>query len=205
MGKKCEEIELLIMSIFKVILVLSDVIIKQRIMRKPTFSQYYAHCEESCSGGTTKQSQENERSPRCARDDNVNIFNTFALVSILLRFIFPEHYGVYSPPVLHISGTERGKNEVDDYINYLNVLRSILNIYEIRERYKVKRVADVDMLLLAISKLSENYLDEFNALYAKGYLPSQTYLIEVSHEFCKSIEKSDKTIKGRVLEAIIFA
>jgi hypothetical protein len=42
MGKKCEEIELLIMSIFKVILVLNDVIIKQRIMRKPTFSQYYA-------------------------------------------------------------------------------------------------------------------------------------------------------------------
>lgn len=30
------------MFIFKVILVLSDVIIKQRIMRKPTFSQYYA-------------------------------------------------------------------------------------------------------------------------------------------------------------------
>jgi hypothetical protein len=45
MGKECEEIELLIMSIFKVILVLSDVIIKQRIMRKPTFSQYYAHRE----------------------------------------------------------------------------------------------------------------------------------------------------------------
>jgi mRNA-degrading endonuclease RelE of RelBE toxin-antitoxin system len=131
------------------------------------------------------------------------IFKNISLVSILLRFMFPEHYGIYSPPVLHISGTERGKNEIDDYINYLDVLRSILNIYEIREKYKVKRVADVDMLLLAISKLGENYLEEFNALYAKGYLPSQTYLIEVSHEFCKSIEKSDQTTKGRILEAII--
>jgi len=131
------------------------------------------------------------------------LFKNISLASILLRFIFPEYYGIYSPPVLHVSGTERGKNEVDDYINYLKVLRSILNIYEIRERYNVERVADVDMLLLAISQLNEKYLDEFNTLYSKGYFPAQTYRIEVSHEFCKSIEKNDKIIKGRVLEAII--
>jgi len=131
------------------------------------------------------------------------IFKSISLVSILLRFIFPEHYGIYSRPVLHISGTERGRNEVDEYLNYLNVLRSILDIYEIRERYNVEKVADVDMLLLAISKLDAEYLDEFNALYAKGYRPSETYLIEVSHEFSKSVEKSDQTTKGRILDAII--
>lgn len=130
------------------------------------------------------------------------IFKNISLVSILLRFVFPEHYGIYSRPVLHISGTERGRNEIDDYFNYLSVLRSILNIYEIRDRYKVERVADVDMLLLAISKLNGDYLDEFNSLYAKGYRPSETYLIEVSHEFSKSVEKSDKTTKARILEAI---
>jgi mRNA-degrading endonuclease RelE of RelBE toxin-antitoxin system len=131
------------------------------------------------------------------------IFKSISLVSILLRFIFPEHYGIYSRPVLHISGTERGRNEVDEYLNYLGVLRSILDIVEMRERYGVERVADVDMLLLAISKLNGDYLDEFNSLYTRGYLPSETYLIEVSHEFSKSVEKSDQTTKGRILGAII--
>lgn len=131
------------------------------------------------------------------------IFKNISLVSILLRFVFPGYYGIYSPPVLHISGAERGKNEVEDYINYLDVLRRILDIYEVREIYRVERVADVDMLLLAISKLGGNYLKEFNALYTKSYQPAQTYLIEISDEFCKSMIRSDKTTKGRVLEALI--
>jgi len=131
------------------------------------------------------------------------IFKNISLVSILLRFVFPEYYGIYSPPVLHISGADRGKDEVEDYMNYLDVLRRILGIYEIRERYKVIRVADVDMLLLSISKLGGNYLKEFNALFTKSYQPAQTYLIEISDEFCKSMIKSDKTTKGRVLEALI--
>jgi len=132
-----------------------------------------------------------------------SIFRSISLVSILLRFIFPEHYGIYSKPVLHISGTERGRNDIEEYLNYLNVLRSILDICEIRERYEVERVADVDMLLLAVSKLGGDYLDEFNSLYAKGYRPSESYLIDISHEFSKSVEKADQTIKGRILEAII--
>ena len=42
MGNKCEEIELLIMSIFKIILVLSNLILKQRIMITATLFEYYA-------------------------------------------------------------------------------------------------------------------------------------------------------------------
>ena len=111
-----------------------------------------------------------------------SIFRSISLVSILLRFVFPEHYGIYSKPVLHISGSERGRNDIEDYLNYLNVLRSILNIYEIRDRYGVERVADVDMLLLAVSKLGGDYLDEFNSLYAKGYRPSESYLTPIFAE-----------------------
>lgn len=131
------------------------------------------------------------------------IFKNISLVSILLRFVFPEQYGIYSRPVLYISETERGRDEVEDYLNYLDKLRRILNVYEIRERYGVERVADVDMLLLAIAKLGGDYLDEFNSLFAWLYRPSEIYLIDVSHEFSKSVHRTDKIMKGRILEAII--
>lgn len=131
------------------------------------------------------------------------IFKNIALVSILLRFIFPEYYGIYSTPVLHVSGTERGKNATEDYLNYLKVLRSILDIIEIRERYGVRRVADVDMLLFAVAELGDEYLDEFNSLYAKGLRPEEPYLIRPHPDFFKSIDKYDNATKGRILEAIL--
>ena len=133
-----------------------------------------------------------------------SILKNIALVSILLRFVYPERYGIYSPPVLHISKTERGKSEVEDYINYLNNLRMIFSITEIRERYGVDRIADVDMLLLSVSQLGDQYLDEFNSIFIRNYHPPHTYLIEISEEFEKSIQKYDKLQKGRVLEAIFF-
>ena len=135
---------------------------------------------------------------------NLNhIFNNIALVSILLRFVFPEHYGIYSPPVLYIVGVERGKNEVGDYLNYLQILRNILGIYEIRERYDVERVSDVDMLLFAVAELGGDELDEFNNLYWKSYTPEETFLIELGADFYKSIDAYDRVMKARILEAII--
>lgn len=131
------------------------------------------------------------------------IFKNIALVSVLLRFIYPEKYGIYSPPVLHISKTERGKSEVEDYINYLKNLRMLFDIVEIREKYGVKRIADVDMLLLSVSQLGNQYLEEFNSIFIRNYYPHKNYLIEISDDFEKSIEKFDKLAKGRMLEAIL--
>jgi len=132
-----------------------------------------------------------------------HIFSNISLVSILLRFVFPEYYGIYSPPVLHVVGVERGKNEVEDYLNYLQILRNILGIYEIRERYDVERVADVDMLLFAVAELGGDELDEFNNLYWKSYTPEETYLIELGSDFYKSIDACDRVMKARILESII--
>jgi|GEM_PF-177285 len=132
------------------------------------------------------------------------IFENIALVSILLRFVYPEGYGIYSPPVLHISKTEHGKSEVEDYINYLKNLRMIFSIIEIRERYGVDRIADVDMLLLSVSQLGDQYLDEFNSIFIRNYHPPHSFLIEISEQFEKSIEKYDKLQKGRVLEAVFY-
>jgi len=130
------------------------------------------------------------------------IFRNISLVSIILRFVFPEYYGIYSPPVLYIIGVERGKNAVEEYINYLKVLREIKDMYEIREYYQVERVADVDMLLLAVALLGPEYTDEFNNIYWKACLPEKTYLIEFTPDFYKSTEAHDKSTKAGIYEAI---
>lgn len=134
------------------------------------------------------------------------IFKNISLVSILLRFIFPEYYGIYSTPVLHISGTLRGRDKVEDYLNYIKNLRDILNIIEIREHYHIERVADVDMLLLALAKLGDDHLEEFNSLYMNLYVPDFSYSLVISPNFSKSITKEfsyDKEIKGKILDALI--
>lgn len=134
------------------------------------------------------------------------IFKNISLVSILLRFIFPEYYGIYSTPVLHISGTPRGRDKVEDYLNYIKILRDILNIIEIREHYHIERVADVDMLLLALAKLGDDHLEEFNSLYMNLYVPDFSYSLVISPDFSKSITKEysyDKEIKSKILDALI--
>jgi len=133
-----------------------------------------------------------------------SIFKNIGLVSILLRFIYPERYGIYSPPVTQVTKVERGKNDLEDYINYLKRLREILEITDIRETYKVSRVADVDMLLLAVSQLQGETLDDFNKLYIIGFRSSILYLIDISDEFINSIKPyDDKRLMGRILEAIL--
>ena len=59
------------------------------------------------------------------------------------------------------------------------------------------------MLLLAVSELGNDILEEFISIFISNYHPVQKYLIQFSKEFEKSINKCDKTIKGRVLEGII--
>jgi hypothetical protein len=71
----------------------------------------------------------------------LHIFKSIELVSIILRFIRPEHYGIYSAPVQHMLDIRHGRDLVETYVSYLENLR------EIQRRYGFCRVADVDMAL----------------------------------------------------------
>lgn len=62
-------------------------------------------------------------------------------MSIILRFVRPEHYGIISPPVERILEVRRGSNAVGTYLNYIGDLRKI------KEHYHFERVADADMAL----------------------------------------------------------
>lgn len=68
-------------------------------------------------------------------------FKSIELVSIILRFIRPDEYAIYSSPVVHLLDLRRMRDLVETYRKYLADLR------EIGSRYRVKRVADVDMAL----------------------------------------------------------
>lgn len=73
--------------------------------------------------------------------DLLEIFKSIELVSIVLRFIRPEHYGILSPPVERILDVRRGSDAVETYLNYTNDLRRIA------ARYHFTRAADADMAL----------------------------------------------------------
>ena len=73
--------------------------------------------------------------------DLLDAFKSIELVSIILRFVRPEHYGIISSPVERVLDVRRGSNAVETYLNYIGDLRNI------REEYSLPRVADVTMAL----------------------------------------------------------
>jgi hypothetical protein len=83
----------------------------------------------------------------------LDLFRNLSLVSILLRFVWPEHYAIYSRPCLQLLQVERGYDDCEEYFNYLNEMRNY------RISFGLDRTADVDMLLWAISQKEDEYAD----------------------------------------------
>jgi hypothetical protein len=71
----------------------------------------------------------------------LDAFKAIELVSIILRFIRPEKYAIFSSPTERLLDIRRGISPIETYVNYLTDLRLI------QKRYGFERVADVDMAL----------------------------------------------------------
>lgn len=69
------------------------------------------------------------------------VFKTFESVSVVLRFVVPEHYGILSTPVEHVLGIQPAAESIDRYLNYVASLRAI------RDERKFKTAAQVDQAL----------------------------------------------------------
>ena len=52
-------------------------------------------------------------------------FKSIELVSIILRFIRPENYAIFSSPTQRLLDIRRGRDPVETYVNYLRDLREI--------------------------------------------------------------------------------
>jgi len=75
------------------------------------------------------------------------VLKNISLVSIILRFVHPQHYAIYSRPPLWALRIERGRNDVEEYLNYIRVMRTLMR------SYGVERTADVDTIVWATAKL----------------------------------------------------
>jgi hypothetical protein len=71
------------------------------------------------------------------------------IVSIVLRFLRPQEFGIISPPVEHLLNLSPAENHIEHYMGYLDILNGFVG----REP-DLDRVADVDMALWAAAHLS---------------------------------------------------
>jgi len=85
------------------------------------------------------------------------------VVSVLLRFVWPEEFGILSPPVAALIALPYQKDHVQHYLRYVQVLKDFTRQYE-----GLPKVADVDMALWAAahgghypSLVDEMYEDAF--------------------------------------------
>jgi len=74
-------------------------------------------------------------------EDLYKIFRQIEPVSVVLRFIVPEHYGIMSPPVEKVLGLGPFRRHPQRYRAYLRSLRAI------KKDRKFETVADVEMAL----------------------------------------------------------
>lgn len=89
------------------------------------------------------------------------IFKSIALVSIILRFVFPDRYAIYSRPPLKILRIERGANDVEEYLNYLEVLRLL------KRSFKVSKTADLDIIVWTVAQEKGEYARQLKKLLAE--------------------------------------
>ncbi|MBE0461499.1 MAG: hypothetical protein IBX60_07685 [Candidatus Aminicenantes bacterium] len=88
------------------------------------------------------------------------IFKNIAIVSIILRFVYPEFYAIYSRPPLKILRIERGTNDIEEYLNYVNIMRLL------KHSFGVTRTAGIDMIVWAIAYEKGSYLRKLKELLA---------------------------------------
>lgn len=73
-----------------------------------------------------------------------DIFKNIEVVSIILRFVDPQNFGIISPPVRYALRQAAKETYVEEYLDYLKTLRSY------SREYGFERIADADMALWAL-------------------------------------------------------
>lgn len=90
-----------------------------------------------------------ERGKRGAVEALHNVLKNIEIVSVVLRFMCPEAFGIISPPVASFLCLSPLPSAVDYYLHYLRVLKGFIKHYGVFDR-----VADVDMALWSAAHLS---------------------------------------------------
>jgi hypothetical protein len=94
---------------------------------------------------------ETDTSQRKAIETLFEALRHIEVVSAVLRFLRPDHFGIISPPVVSLLVLTPSDNHADDYMDYLKVLD------DLRKYGRLERVADVDMALWSAAHLAWDY------------------------------------------------
>jgi len=73
-------------------------------------------------------------------------FKSIEGVSVVLRFLYPEKFGILSLPVVHLINLAPEKKPVEYYLEYLGILSDLREHYGARSK-SLQRIADIDMAL----------------------------------------------------------
>ena len=117
------------------------------------------------------------------------IFKNIEVVSIVLRFIDPANFGIISPPVRCALGLKAKENYVDEYLDYLSVLRMYAREYEFR------RVADAD---IALWTLVEKCL-KAESVACDNFKKYQEKLIDIEEQYMRKSQLFKK-MEDEILE-----
>jgi len=120
--------------------------------------------------------------------DLYQIFKNIEVVSIILRLIDPKNYGIISPPVRSALRLHARDNYVDEYLDYLSVLRAYAKEYEFI------RVSDTEIALWTlVLKCIRHKGPE-----CKNFLEYQVRLIETEEQIIRNSQLFEKLEKEAI-------
>jgi hypothetical protein len=86
------------------------------------------------------------------------------IVSVVLRFVFPQGFGIISPPVTHLIALPPEPDHTAYFLKYISVLKALGEHYE-----GGWGVADIDMALWSAAHLQTEYVALATEMYQDGF------------------------------------
>ncbi len=94
--------------------------------------------------------------------DLYDILKNIEIVSIILRCVAPDYYGIISPPVENLLNVQ-GSTHTKKYISYLE------NLEKLQEDYGFLKIAHVDMALWTLAQIINSKELQHHYIYGKYY------------------------------------
>ena len=85
----------------------------------------------------------------------LNIFRHIEPVSVLMRFLYPDHFGILSPPVEKLLEVSPSSSPLEKYLGYVKDLREIKDYCRAKDYCDFSSVAQVDMAIWTLQEVMD--------------------------------------------------
>ena len=104
--------------------------------------------------GRTKEDNKNREKEKATVEELLRVFRHIEPVSVVMRFLAPDRYGILSPPVEKLLEVSPSSSPTEKYLSYVDDLRVIKKN---RRDLNSKRVADVDMAIWTLQQVMDHW------------------------------------------------